>query len=64
LPPVKLSKRTRAQQKKFEAKLAKDFVYDEEYSGSARRESLDVNVGAEGWRRVSLRGEAWDGNRK
>jgi hypothetical protein len=64
LPPVNLLKRTRAQQKKFEAKLSKDLIYDEEFPGSARWESVDVKVGAEGWRRVSLHVEPWDGSGK
>jgi hypothetical protein len=64
LPPINLLKRTRAQQKKLEAKLSKDLIYDEEFPGSARRESVDVKVGAEGWRRVSLHGEPWDGSGK
>jgi hypothetical protein len=64
LPPVKLLKRTRAQQKRFEAKMSKDLVYDEEFPGSARRESVDVKVGPSEWRRISLHGEAWDGSGK
>lgn len=64
LPDSQELKRTRGLQKKFEAKLGKDHVFDPQCPGSVRRESADVKSGPKGWRRESLHGELWDGSKE
>lgn len=64
LPNAQELKRTRGQQKKFEAKLGKDHVFDPQHPGSVRREVVDAKSAAEGWRRESLHGEPWDGSKE
>lgn len=64
LSPIQPSKRTRDAQKKFEAKILKDLVFDVEHSGSGRRESVEIKSGAAKWRKGSLHTEPWDGVEK
>lgn len=63
LPPMPPVKRTRAEQKKFQAKLD-HLVFDPQRPGSVEREAVEIKSGAKEWRKASLHDELWDGNSK
>ena len=63
LPPMKTIKRTRAEQKKFQAKFD-HLIFDPERPGSVEREVVEIKSGAKEWRKASLHDELWDGNAK
>ena len=63
LPPMPPVKRTRAEQKKFQAKLD-HLVFDPQRPGSVERDAVEIKSGAKEWRKASLHDELWDGNSK
>jgi len=63
LPAMPPSKRTRSQQKKFQAKL-NYLIFDRERPGSVEREAVEIKSGAQKWRKTSLHDEPWDGSPK
>lgn len=56
MPPVK---RTRAEQKKFQAKL-NHLIFDQQRPGSVEREVVEIKSGAKEWKKTFLHHEPWD----
>ena len=63
LPPMPPVKRTRAEQKKYQAKLD-CLIFDPQRPGSVEREVVEMKSGAKEWRTKSLHDEPWDGSSK
>jgi len=63
LPPMPPVKRTRAEQKKYQAKLD-CLILDPQRPGSVEREVVEMKSGAKEWRTKSLHDEPWGGSSK